>query len=71
MRDIFKFIMSQLLLTRTSFQYTFFLARVFGNFITRCLPPSRFNLFALNLEFEPNTRRELILTELPKKNITP
>ena len=33
-------------------------------FISRCLPLARFDLFSLNLEFEPNTRRELFSTHI-------
>ena len=55
--------MSQLFLTRTIFHH-FFLARVFGNFhfIPRCLQLFPFDLLALNLKFEPDTRGELFLT---------
>ena len=47
-----------------NFSLYFFLATVFGNFYTTLfnLPLFAFHLFALNLEFEPNTRRELFLT---------
>ena len=52
-----------LLFTRTIFR-VYFLARVFGNFrfIPCYLPPFLFNLFGLNLEFEPIIQRELFLT---------
>ena len=56
------FIIPQLLLTRTIFHYTFFWQEFLAIFIPRCLPLFAFHLFALNLEFEPNTRRELFLT---------
>ena len=65
-RAIFSNYYVVLLLTRTIFCVFFFLARVFGNvrFILCYLPLSPFNLFGLNLEFEPTTRRELFLTVL-------
>ena len=60
----FQIFMSQLLLTRTNFLFTFFslFGKSFGNFIPRLFAALSFNLLALNLEFEPITQRELFLT---------
>ena len=43
-----------------------FSARVFGNFhfLPCYLPLFPFDLFGLNLEFEPTTRREIFLTKV-------
>ena len=65
-RDIFKFIMSQLLLTRTIFHYSFFFGKSFRQFYITLFAAFPFNLLALNLEFEPNTRRELFLRRLER-----
>ena len=54
--------MSQLLLTRTNFLFTFF-GKSFRQFYNTLFAAFSFNLFALNLEFELNTQRELFLTE--------
>ena len=68
MRDIFK-LLCRIIVDAYKFWCIFFLARVFGNFrfLPCYLPLFPFNLFGLNLEFEPIIRRELFLTPVKTK----